>query len=114
MQHVYRTEKAAFSPKIGQLKPCFYSLTDSGYPDIKNIKQVLKKCNPKLICIENTHNTAGGTYIPLEVLKGLKGIAGNVGIPVHMDGARLFNASLASGIAVNEICKYADTVMFCI
>lgn len=114
MQHIYRTEKAAFSSHFGQLKPLFYHLTKDGYPDTKEIGRLLKSEKPSLLCIENTHNWAGGTYIPLSVLKELRSMADEAGIPVHMDGARLFNAAAASGLDVSTICGYADTVMFCI
>ncbi|MCF6097110.1 low-specificity L-threonine aldolase [Thermovorax subterraneus] len=67
-----------------------------------------------LICVENTHNRAGGTVIPLDVLKRTYEIAQNHGIPVHMDGARIFNAATYLGVPVKEIAKYADSVMFCL
>ncbi len=54
MQHMYRTEKAAFSSDFGQLRPLFYHLTKEGYPDTKEIRQILKTERPRLLCIENT------------------------------------------------------------
>ena len=113
-QHLYRTEKAAFSDRFGQLIPVFYHLTEEGYPDADEIAELIYKESPALLCIENTHNNAGGTCIPLKVLKRLYGIAKEAGIPVHMDGARLFNASVALNLDVKTICSYADSVMFCI
>ncbi|MCT2536176.1 low-specificity L-threonine aldolase [Aquibacillus koreensis] len=67
-----------------------------------------------LICLENTHNKAGGTVIPLDNMKQIYEVAKKHHIPVHLDGARLFNASVASGIAVREYAKYTDTVQFCL
>ncbi len=67
-----------------------------------------------LICIENTHNYWGGAVIPLENFKDLREIANKHGIKIHLDGARIFNASIASGIPVKEYTKYADSVMFCL
>ncbi len=64
--------------------------------------------------VENTHNMAGGTVYPMEVLKEIHGEAHDAGIRVHMDAARLFNASVASGVAAREIAAQADTVMFCL
>ncbi len=67
-----------------------------------------------LIAIENTHNMAGGTVYPLEVINDICARAHELHIPVHMDGARLFNASIASGIPTAEIVRNVDTVMFCL
>ena len=67
-----------------------------------------------VIEVENTHNMAGGTVYPLDVLAELSGEARAAGIRVHMDGARIFNASAASGVPAHEIAQYADTVMFCL
>ncbi|PLV55588.1 low-specificity L-threonine aldolase [Thermotoga sp. SG1] len=67
-----------------------------------------------LITIENTHNRSGGRVIPLENMKEIYSIAKEFGINVHVDGARIFNASVASGISVKEYARYADSVMFCL
>lgn len=67
-----------------------------------------------LIEIENTHNLAGGTVYPLETIQEIAHEAHKLGLPVHMDGARVFNASLASGHSVAEIVKPVDSVMFCL
>lgn len=113
-QHLYRKEKAAFDSRFGQLEPLFYHLTEDGYPDTAEIERLLEQKKPKLLCIENTHNHAGGTYIPFSVLDELRKLADKAGIPIHLDGARLFNAAIASGIEVSTICGFTDTVMFCI
>lgn len=68
----------------------------------------------KLIVLENTHNRAGGTIIPLNVHTGIHNIAAEHGIQVHIDGARLFNAVVASGITAAEYACCADTVTFCL
>jgi len=64
--------------------------------------------------IENTHNMAGGCVYPQEVIDEICDEAHERGVPVHMDGARIFNASEATGRPVNEIAAKADTVMFCL
>jgi threonine aldolase len=66
------------------------------------------------IAVEQTHNMAGGTLYPLRTLCEISDGAHQRGIRVHMDGARLFNASAAMGIPVHEIAAPADTVMFCL
>ncbi|MFA4133253.1 MULTISPECIES: low-specificity L-threonine aldolase [unclassified Brevibacillus] len=68
----------------------------------------------KLICLENTHNRAGGAVISVAQMKSVYEIAQKHGVPVHLDGARLFNAAVAQGVAVSELSAYADTVQICL
>ena len=63
------------------------------------------------IAIENTHNAAGGKIMPLETMQGIRALASDHGLPVHLDGARLWNASAASGVAEADYAACADTVM---
>lgn len=65
-----------------------------------------------LICIENAHSN--GRVIPLSVMKSIKDTALKHNIPVHLDGARLFNAAAFLNVDPKEITKYADSVMFCL
>jgi len=67
-----------------------------------------------LICIENTHNMAGGTVTPLDTLKQIWAGAKSAKLPVHLDGARVFNAATALGIPVAQLTAGFDTVMFCL
>jgi threonine aldolase len=67
-----------------------------------------------LIEVENTHNMAGGSVYPLDVLDEIYKGARSMGLPVHMDGARVFNAAASLGVPVSQIAKHADTVMFCL
>ena len=66
---------------------------------------------PSLVCVENTHNGAGGKVIPTKELKAIRAVAAERHLPVHMDGARLWNASVASGTSLAEFAATADTVM---
>ena len=68
----------------------------------------------KMVVIENTHNLAGGTFYTLDALKDVYNFAVKHNLKVHMDGARLFNASAASKLKPHIISKYADTVTFCL
>lgn len=68
----------------------------------------------RLICLENTHNRGGGTIYPLEKIHSIAKVAKNHGVPLHLDGARIFNASIASGIPVSENARPFDTVSFCL
>ncbi len=67
-----------------------------------------------LLCVENTHNRHGGAVIPIETLRAYREIAQRTGIRIHMDGARVFNASVASGVPVSEIAATADSVSVCL
>jgi threonine aldolase len=67
----------------------------------------------RLIAVENTHNRAGGTIFPLEEIKKISAFAKERGILFHLDGARLWNASVASGIPMREWAQYFDSVSVC-
>ena len=67
-----------------------------------------------LICVENSHNMAGGTVTPMAVLEEIWAGAREAGLPVHLDGARVFNAATALGLPVSEVARGFDTVMFCL
>jgi threonine aldolase len=69
---------------------------------------------PGLVCLENTHNAAGGTVIPLEHLERSTAIAREKGLKVHLDGARIFNAAVALGTDAREVARHAETVSFCL
>ena len=67
-----------------------------------------------LIVLENTHNIAGGTLISQDTFDEICDNAHEAGLPVHLDGARVFNASVALGTSVDKLTAKADTVMFCL
>jgi len=67
----------------------------------------------RLIALENTHNLAGGTIFPLEEIQQIRRLAERRGLAMHLDGARLWNASAASGIALREYARYFDSVSVC-
>ncbi len=67
-----------------------------------------------LIALENTHNMAGGAVVPLPVLEEIWAGAAERGLPVHLDGARIFNAAVALGVGVRELTRGFTTVMFCL
>ena len=67
-----------------------------------------------LICLENTHNMAGGVVTPLAVMEEVWQGAREAGLPVHLDGARIFNAAAALGLDVATLTRGFNTVMFCL
>jgi len=72
------------------------------------------KAQTGLISLENSHNMAGGTVTPVSVYEEIWAGAKAVGIPLHLDGARVFNAATALGVTVAELTKGFDTVNFCL
>jgi threonine aldolase len=67
----------------------------------------------RLVCLENTHNRGGGAVVPLARLQAVAAVAREQGVAVHLDGARLWNAAVATGVAVREWAATADSVMMC-
>ncbi|XP_055553287.1 uncharacterized protein LOC102052250 isoform X3 [Falco cherrug] len=68
---------------------------------------------PELICLENTHSSAGGRVLPLTYLQQVRGLADCYGLRVHMDGARLMNAAVAQDVEPAHITQHCDSVSLC-
>jgi len=93
-----------------------------GKKGIFTVDQIKKAIRPKiyymaqtgLITLENTHNMSGGTLYPLEITREIVQFAQENAIPIHLDGARIFNASIADGHSAKELCAGFDTMMFCL
>lgn len=66
-----------------------------------------------LLCLENTHNRAGGTIFPLDEIERIRRLAGEMGLKMHLDGARLWNASVVTGVPLLDYCKHFDSVSVC-
>jgi threonine aldolase len=66
-----------------------------------------------VVAIENTHNAAGGRVFPVDEARAVAKIARGAGVAVHLDGARIFNAQVATGIPAREWAECADTITFC-
>jgi len=67
-----------------------------------------------LVWMENTHNRAGGAVLPLAHMKEVYGLSREKNVPVHLDGARIFNAAHALGASVKDVAQYSDSVCFCV
>jgi len=67
-----------------------------------------------VISLENSHNIAGGAVMDLEYMARVRDLADRYGLPIHLDGARIFNAAVSLGVEVRDIARYADSVMFCL
>jgi len=96
--------------------------TIEGRRGILTVQQVSEAMRPldhhyastRLICLENTHNRGGGSIYPLEEILKIRELAVERGLLMHLDGARLFNASVASGIDAREYARPFDSVCFCL
>jgi len=93
--------------------------TEHGILTWEQIRPLVKPLGPHwaptgAIEIENTHNMAGGRVYPQDTIDEICDEAHALGVPVHMDGARLFNAAAACGMPVSRIVAKVDTVMFCL
>jgi threonine aldolase len=67
-----------------------------------------------LLAVENTAGASGGTVMPPEEIRAIRKVAQEAGVPVHLDGARVFNAAAAAGVDVTEWTHEVDTMMFCV
>ncbi len=90
-----------------------------GVPDVDEIArsihtETLHAPGTSLLVLENTHNRAGGAIIPLDTHRALWALAQERGLRVHLDGARLFNAVVATGVPAKEYAACTDSVTFCL
>jgi threonine aldolase len=113
--HILQWEEAGAAAWAGvQLRPV---MTPDGILTADHVRAAIRPAGNRyqpltsLVCVENTHNTAGGKVTPLETLRAIRAVADEHGIPVHMDGARLWNAAAASGVALADYASTADSVM---
>jgi threonine aldolase len=88
---------------------------EAGHLTVEQVTEALARfggygARPRLLCVEQTHNFGGGTVWPLKQLHDVCKFAHDRGLSTHMDGARLFNASIASGISPKEFAKECDSV----
>ena len=90
---------------------------DDGMPSVDRILKAIRGEDlhyPRtgLICLENAHSS--GRVLPMEYMKEVYSLARERAVPVHLDGARVFNAAVSLGIDAGEIASKADSVMFCL
>lgn len=115
--HMYYYEVGGISALAGVIPKLVKS--HHGVPNPEEIKKKFREENihyPKtrLICLENTHNRAGGTIIPPKVMEEICRLGHQRGLYVHLDGARIFNAAIALKVNPTLLTKDVDTVMFCL
>jgi len=116
--HIYLYE-AGGPARISGVQVCPIETTDGAMP-IEAVRASIRDSSDphcpttSLICVENTHNMHGGRVLPIDYLRSLRELSLKQQIPIHLDGARLFNAVHASGISAREYAALADSVMFCL
>jgi threonine aldolase len=113
--HIYNFESGSPS-KISGVQ----IVTTNGERGMMDPAEIENKIRPKeayymprtsLICMENTHNMRGGVIIPIENISAVKEAADKHGLRMHLDGARLWNAHIVSGISLSKYAEYFDTLM---
>ncbi|MHA1115311.1 MAG: threonine aldolase family protein [Candidatus Heimdallarchaeaceae archaeon] len=116
--HIYLYEAGGIASIVGALP--YLIKGDNGLMDPKDIEAILSRpynvhyADPKLVCIENTHNRGGGRVIPKSNMDEIAKIAHDYGVLVHIDGARLFNASVALDISPAKLVENADSIQICL
>lgn len=78
------------------------------------VKRSIHSPGTVLLCVENTHNRAGGTVVPLDALDQYRSIVERHGMRMHLDGARVFNAALALGVSVRRVAESFDSISICL
>jgi threonine aldolase len=105
---------AAHSGAVSWTLPSKNGVMDPEYVRSRILTDSIHTPGTKLICLENTHNRAGGTIVPQTYMEAFRSVADDHAIRIHLDGARVFNAAVAQGVPVAEIARYADSVTFCL
>jgi threonine aldolase len=115
--HVFEYEMAMMAHFSGVLARTVWA--EGGLLTWEHVKSKIRtqsydEAKTGLVSVENTHNMGGGTVTPPGIFDELCNQLHAMGLPVHLDGARVFNASVALGIPVAQLTAKADTVMFCL
>jgi threonine aldolase len=115
--HIYNSEVAGATVIGGvQLRPL---RTERGFLTPTQVRESLRPANihippTGLVCLENTHNRHGGTCCTPEEIAAVAEAAHAAGVPLHLDGARIFNAAVALGRPAREFTRDVDSVTFCV
>lgn len=118
--HIFNYEMAAPAVVSGVLVRPVKSVSDDGMLTWDEIASALHvnlpyyACPTALICLENTHNFGGGSVMSAEETSEICEKAHALRLPVHLDGARIFNASVALNESVAELSEHCDSVQFCL
>jgi threonine aldolase len=116
--HMARSEFAGISVAAGL--HCVRIPSRRGEMDCDILRETVKiglsrqEMPPELICVESTHNHSGGCVPSPAYMREVRAIALEAGSPVHVDGARIFNAAVALGVPVRDMATHCDSMSFCL
>lgn len=115
--HIVRYEQGAAGALAGVQLHWVYG--ERGVISAEQVEAAIRPHDPHsvttaLICLENTHNAGGGTIYPLSTIERIRAIAVRHGIPMHLDGARLFNAVAATTLPPTVYAQHFETVSICL
>lgn len=119
LSHIYLYEGGAAST-LGGSPMYSVSTNDDGTLDMVQVRAAIADESDEhvaataLLCIENTHNYCGGKVLNIEQVEEIATLAHAHGLALHMDGARIFNAAQALGVAPAQLARSADSLMFCL
>jgi threonine aldolase len=114
--HIYQFEVGG--PAVLSGVTCRTIDGDHGIMDLSQLEDKIRPVNDhlvrtRMVCLENTHNRGGGRVYPIEKIEAISAWARTNGLSMHLDGARLWNAIVASGIAARDWARHFDTVSVC-
>jgi threonine aldolase len=114
--HIYEFELGGMAVVSGLIpRPVAAPLGVPAVADVRAaVGRSVHQAPTGLISLENTHNRAGGTVVPLERCRELIELAADEGLPIHLDGARSFNAAAALGVPIADVCRGFDSVSICL
>lgn len=114
--HIYYYEMGNVSSLVGALPVLIPGEGGSLDPDLVEgaLQNTRHRPRTTLICMENTHNRSGGRVVSIEKMQEIYELSRRFDVPVHLDGARIFNAATALNVDAKEIANYTDSVMFCL
>jgi threonine aldolase len=114
--HIYEYELGAMAVIAGVVPRIVPA--PLGVPDPADVRRAVTRSKHQaptgLVTLENTHNRAGGTIVPLEIARAVGAVAREEGLPYHLDGARAWNAAVALGVSLAEVCAPFDSVSVCL
>ncbi|XP_071515663.1 uncharacterized protein [Panulirus ornatus] len=118
LSHIHLWEQGGVS-QLGGVHPRTLKNLPDGTFDLREMRQLVRGENvhwpvTSLVCIENTHNMVGGKVLPLTWLDQLGSACRELGLPIHMDGARLFNAAAALQVPASRIVRDCASVSVCL
>lgn len=112
--HINLSENSIFTSEFFGRKALYIETDSYGMPDISSLEKLLTCNDVKLLCLENSAAYYGGTCLSAAKIEEICRVAQEFNVPIHIDGARIFNASTFLKEPVAELVYHADSVMFCL